>query len=87
MFFPANGFVTPNMHKVHHSLDITESNSNYSNIFSVWDRIFGTYGKKESYADITYGLDYVPEKASNSFWQLIAWPIKSVQIFSKNKNR
>ena len=79
-------FVTPNMHKVHHSLDKRESNSNYSNIFSIWDRIFRTYRKKDSYADIAYGLDYVPEKSSKSFWRLMAWPIKSVKIFSKNTN-
>jgi sterol desaturase/sphingolipid hydroxylase (fatty acid hydroxylase superfamily) len=79
-------FVTPNMHKIHHSLDASESNSNYSNIFSIWDRIFGTYRKKDSYANIAYGLDYVPEKSSKSFWQLITWPIQSFKIFSKGKN-
>ena len=35
--------VTPNMHKVHHSRHQRETDSNYSNIFSVWDRLFGTY--------------------------------------------
>lgn len=36
-------FVTPDMHCVHHSVLVDEHNSNYSAIFSVWDRLFGTY--------------------------------------------
>ena len=36
-------FVSPNMHKIHHSREQSETDSNYSNIFSIWDRIFGTY--------------------------------------------
>lgn len=35
--------VTPDMHRVHHSAREEETNSNYSDIFSFWDRMFGTY--------------------------------------------
>ncbi|HEY5738816.1 MAG TPA: sterol desaturase family protein [Gammaproteobacteria bacterium] len=35
--------VTPDMHRVHHSTRVTETNSNYGFNLSVWDRIFGTY--------------------------------------------
>jgi sterol desaturase/sphingolipid hydroxylase (fatty acid hydroxylase superfamily) len=35
-------FVTPDWHRVHHSVHGIESNSNYGNILSVWDRLFGT---------------------------------------------
>src|SRR5215467_7564152 len=35
--------VTPNMHKIHHSRITRETDSNYSNVLSVWDRLFGTY--------------------------------------------
>jgi sterol desaturase/sphingolipid hydroxylase (fatty acid hydroxylase superfamily) len=35
--------VTPDMHRVHHSQDVTETNSNYGFNFSIWDRVFGTY--------------------------------------------
>jgi sterol desaturase/sphingolipid hydroxylase (fatty acid hydroxylase superfamily) len=35
--------VTPDMHRVHHSQDVTETNSNYGFNFSFWDRLFGTY--------------------------------------------
>ncbi len=35
--------VTPDMHRVHHSTVIAETNSNYGFFLSVWDRLFGTY--------------------------------------------
>ena len=35
--------VTPDMHRVHHSKDMRETNSNYGFNLSVWDRLFGTY--------------------------------------------
>ena len=38
--------VTPNFHRVHHSLDMKEGNSNFGIIFSFWDRLFGTYVSK-----------------------------------------
>lgn len=35
--------VTPDMHRVHHSVDPTETNSNFGFSFSLWDRLLGTY--------------------------------------------
>ena len=35
--------VTPDMHRVHHSIDRTETNSNFGFCFSFWDRLLGTY--------------------------------------------
>ena len=38
------GFVvTPDMHRVHHSVDATEANSNFGFTLPWWDRLFGTY--------------------------------------------
>ncbi len=36
-------FVTPNMHRIHHSVIIKETNSNFGFNLAVWDRLFGTY--------------------------------------------
>ena len=49
--------VTPNMHKVHHSRDQRETDSNYSNIFSLWDRLLGTYTADVDFQKLRYGLD------------------------------
>jgi sterol desaturase/sphingolipid hydroxylase (fatty acid hydroxylase superfamily) len=48
--------VTPNMHHVHHHYVLPQTDTNYGNIFSIWDRVFGTfsYMKQE---DIKYGID------------------------------
>jgi sterol desaturase/sphingolipid hydroxylase (fatty acid hydroxylase superfamily) len=45
------------MHKVHHSREKFETDSNYSNIFSIWDRIFGTYTATVDFSRLRYGLD------------------------------
>jgi sterol desaturase/sphingolipid hydroxylase (fatty acid hydroxylase superfamily) len=48
--------VTPNMHKFHHHNEAHWTDSNYGNILSIWDRIFGTF----VYGDLSkikYGLD------------------------------
>jgi sterol desaturase/sphingolipid hydroxylase (fatty acid hydroxylase superfamily) len=48
--------VSPDMHKVHHHYKLPYTDSNYGNIFSIWDRLFGTF-KKLSKEDIIYGVD------------------------------
>lgn len=35
--------VTPDMHRVHHSVEMDEANSNFGFNLSIWDRLFGTY--------------------------------------------
>lgn len=49
--------VTPHMHKAHHSRNQLETDSNYSNIFSFWDRLFGTYTAEIDFKKLRYGLD------------------------------
>jgi sterol desaturase/sphingolipid hydroxylase (fatty acid hydroxylase superfamily) len=54
--------VTPRMHWVHHSRWVRETDSNYSGIFSFWDRIFGTLREREDPERLRIGLDgYAPE--------------------------
>ncbi|GEP92963.1 Sterol desaturase/sphingolipid hydroxylase, fatty acid hydroxylase superfamily [Chitinophaga terrae (ex Kim and Jung 2007)] len=48
--------VSPDMHKVHHSDYQPETDTNYANIFSIWDRIFGTF-KKVDVTKLRYGLE------------------------------
>ena len=49
-------FVSPNMHRVHHHYKRPQTDSNYGNIFSFWDRILGTYNITPM-SEIIYGLD------------------------------
>jgi sterol desaturase/sphingolipid hydroxylase (fatty acid hydroxylase superfamily) len=48
--------VTPDMHHVHHHYTQPYTDSNYGNIFSIWDRVFGTYMDLER-SKIKYGID------------------------------
>ncbi|MEM7729030.1 MAG: sterol desaturase family protein [Pseudomonadota bacterium] len=47
--------VTPDMHRVHHSMREPETNSNYGFNLSVWDRLFGTYRARAA-APLVLGL-------------------------------
>ncbi len=57
--------VSPDMHKVHHHNLLPYTDSNYGNIFAVWDRIFGTYMHLDR-EKIVYGVDTFPDEATNS---------------------
>ncbi|PDS21838.1 sterol desaturase family protein [Flavobacterium branchiophilum] len=57
--------VTPNMHKVHHHYQMPYTDSNYGNIFSVWDRLFGTFSELEGGA-IVFGIDTDMDKNNNN---------------------
>ena len=48
--------VSPDMHKVHHHYVLPYTDSNYGNVFSVWDRLFGTYMDMDR-ARLVYGVD------------------------------
>jgi sterol desaturase/sphingolipid hydroxylase (fatty acid hydroxylase superfamily) len=48
--------VSPDMHKVHHHFVLPYTDSNYGNIFSVWDRLFGTFRTLDRSA-LVYGID------------------------------
>lgn len=48
--------VSPDMHKVHHHYLLPYTDTNYGNIFSVWDRLFGTFSSLSN-AEIVYGID------------------------------
>ncbi|QBA64806.1 sterol desaturase family protein [Muriicola soli] len=56
--------VSPDMHKVHHHFVLPYTDSNYGNIFSIWDRMFGTYMELDR-ESIVYGVDTFPDKQEN----------------------
>ncbi len=56
---------SPDMHKVHHHNLLPYTDSNYGNIFSIWDRLLGTYMELDR-DKIVYGVDTFPDEAKNS---------------------
>lgn len=66
--------VSPDMHKVHHHFVLPYTDSNYGNIFSIWDRMFGTFMKLDR-DTIVYGVDTFPDRKENgSVWGLLKQP-------------
>src|SRR5579862_9129469 len=65
--------VSPDMHKVHHHYKRPETDTNYGNIFSFWDRIFGTYRFKPT-NQLTYGLDVLAGRNEGSIKDQLALP-------------
>ncbi len=62
--------VTPDMHKFHHHFERPWTDTNFGNIFSFWDRLFGTMVYDDP-KDVTYGLDVLPaDKDQNILYQL-----------------
>lgn len=69
-------FVTPDMHRVHHSTRENETNSNFGFHLSVWDRIFGTYKAEPEagHQGMFIGLDQFREPTCQTFKSLIGMP-------------
>lgn len=64
--------VTPNMHRVHHHETVPYTDSNYGNMFSIWDRLFGTYAHLNP-EQIVFGLD-VFDKREEHLGDLLGLP-------------
>jgi sterol desaturase/sphingolipid hydroxylase (fatty acid hydroxylase superfamily) len=67
-------FVTPNMHKIHHSREQQQTDTNYSNIFSFWDRIFGTYTPLVDFSRLRYGLNGFDDPREQTLTALLKNP-------------
>lgn len=67
-------FVTPNMHKWHHSRDARETDTNYGNILSVWDRLFGTLTIDNGFARLRFGLEGFDRPDPQSLAALLRLP-------------
>jgi len=71
--------VTPYMHKVHHSRCQPETDSNYSSLFSFWDRLFGSFRLRDDPHTIEFGLDDLSSRDNQTFAAIMATPVKPLQ--------
>jgi sterol desaturase/sphingolipid hydroxylase (fatty acid hydroxylase superfamily) len=70
-------FLTPNLHRVHHDQDQRYTDSNYADVFILWDRLFGTYQYKPT-EQIKYGLKEFSDPKQETFWYLIKSPFLNI---------
>jgi len=72
--------VSPDMHKVHHHYAMPYTDSNYGNIFSIWDRLFGTY-RELSKEKIIYGIDtHMTPEDHNRIKSLLQIPFRKKAV-------
>jgi len=70
--------VTPDMHRVHHSIDFTEHNHNFGFSFPWWDRIFGSYidQPKASHETMSIGIEGFQDTNSTQLLSSLAQPLR-----------
>jgi len=68
--------VTPDMHRVHHSVIVRETNSNYGFNLPWWDRLFGSYRAQpgDGHLGMTIGLREWRHQADLGLWSLLQIP-------------
>jgi sterol desaturase/sphingolipid hydroxylase (fatty acid hydroxylase superfamily) len=68
--------VTPDMHRVHHSVEIDESNSNFGFNLPWWDRLFGTYEAqpKAGHRGMRIGVEHLQKTDPRGLSGLLAMP-------------
>jgi len=78
--------VTPDLHRVHHSCWQTETDSNFSAVFPIWDIIFGTFRTETRVPQesMELGLEEVRDNRTNRFLWLLGSPFKHLVQGSRN---
>jgi sterol desaturase/sphingolipid hydroxylase (fatty acid hydroxylase superfamily) len=71
-------FCTPNMHTLHQSRIESETNTNYGNIFSAFDRVTGAFTPSERATDLDSGLVGYDDVDTQRFGGLLRLPFASV---------
>ena len=73
-------FVTPAMHRIHHSASQSETDSNYGATLSCWDRLFGTHRvmPADALASLQLGLAECRDRRSNSLPWLLSLPFRNL---------
>jgi sterol desaturase/sphingolipid hydroxylase (fatty acid hydroxylase superfamily) len=68
--------VTPHMHRIHHSVLRREHDGNYASIFSFWDRLFGSYRRRENLREMPMGLRRWEGGTWQTLWGMFKTPLR-----------
>ncbi len=71
--------VTPDMHRIHHSVNMREANSNFGFSLSMWDRLFGSYRKRADAPQETMEIGLSRFRRKRDMWldKLLLQPLAS----------
>lgn len=74
-------FITPLMHKVHHHYTQPLTDTNYGNIFSIWDRVFGTFAQVDNTKELIYGIDtHMKPEENDKMGNLLKIPFQPYRV-------
>ncbi|MFV0576497.1 MAG: sterol desaturase family protein [Vibrio sp.] len=70
--------VTPDMHRVHHSIHRNETDSNYGFCLSIWDRWFKTYipQPKDGHQNMKIGISLFRHPSEQKIWNMLTQPFR-----------
>jgi sterol desaturase/sphingolipid hydroxylase (fatty acid hydroxylase superfamily) len=73
--------VTPDMHRVHHSIHRDETDSNYGFNLPIWDRLFGTYRlePRDGHEGMTLGTEDFREEKELKLWRMLTQPFRQTK--------
>lgn len=71
--------VTPDMHRIHHSMDVREMNSNYGFNVPWWDRVFGTYCPEPALGHLAMriGLEHLGPSTCLNIFMMLRFPFST----------
>ncbi len=83
--------VTVDMHRIHHSVAFDQANSNYGAVFSIWDRLFGTYTviTRAQHDSIVFGVRELPRREClrPSAMMLTPWLLSNARTMPRGRRR
>jgi sterol desaturase/sphingolipid hydroxylase (fatty acid hydroxylase superfamily) len=79
-------FVMPDHHRVHHHQEQFYTDSNFADIFIIWDRIFGTFNLIQV-EEIKYGLKEFEPKEKQTFLYLMKSPFIDIKRIESDKSK
>ncbi|USD66586.1 sterol desaturase family protein [Vibrio sp. SCSIO 43136] len=70
--------VTPDMHRVHHSVIVKETHSNFGFFLSVWDRWFSSYIAQPAlgHDDVEIGIPIFRKRQEQNIWHMLTQPFR-----------
>lgn len=81
--------VTPDWHRVHHAVHVEESNANFGNILSLWDRLFGTAREqpRDGHESMRIGLNEFRTPSDQHLFALLLQPFRSVAAAAASRSK
>jgi sterol desaturase/sphingolipid hydroxylase (fatty acid hydroxylase superfamily) len=81
--------VTPDMHRIHHSTCVSESNRNFSMLLPWWDHVFSTYAGEPQlgHQRMELGLAEAPSESDVTLWRLLAMPFRGSGVATVSESK